>query len=393
MKYRRFGRTELDIPVVSCGGMRFQHGWGDVDPNDIDPDGQKNLEACVTRALDLGINHIETARGYGSSEYQLGRILPELPRDEMIVQTKIPIKDTVEEFLEGFETSMQNLRLDHVDLLAIHGINNEDLLDKVLNNGLLEATLKLKAQGRCRFIGFSSHAVYPTLIRALETDAFDYMNLHYYYADQRNLPAVEYAASKDLGVFIISPTDKGGLLHKPSEKLSRLCVPLHPITFNGLFCLRNPNIHTLSCGVAKPDEFDELARVADFLDEADGLVSEIEEKLETELEDALGRDWLNNWHVNLPANDVTPGNVELYHTLRLYNFYKGLDMIDYARSRYNLLGNGNHWFPGNKVDKMDWEKLPAVVADSPVRDRIPGALREAHEAFNAADKKRLSQSG
>src|SRR5512140_3642102 len=72
MKYRRFGRTELSMPVLSCGGMRYQHKWSDVEPNEIPPDNQANLEAAVHRALELGINHIETARGYGTSEMQLG---------------------------------------------------------------------------------------------------------------------------------------------------------------------------------------------------------------------------------------------------------------------------------------------------------------------------------
>lgn len=68
MKYRRFGKTELEMPVFSCGGMRYQHKWNDIDWSDVPDVGQKNLEATIHRAMDLGINHIETARGYGSSE-------------------------------------------------------------------------------------------------------------------------------------------------------------------------------------------------------------------------------------------------------------------------------------------------------------------------------------
>jgi len=88
MKYRRFGRTGLQMPVFSCGGMRYQYKWQDVPPSEIPAQNQDNLEATIRRALELGINHIETARGYGTSEMQLGRILPTLPRKEMIVQTK-----------------------------------------------------------------------------------------------------------------------------------------------------------------------------------------------------------------------------------------------------------------------------------------------------------------
>src|SRR3954463_11632336 len=128
MQYRRFGRTDLQMPVFSCGGMRYQYKWQDVPPQDIPAENQDNLEATVRRALDLGINHIETARGYGSSEMQLGRFLPSLPREKMIVQTKVaPLEDPAE-FLRTFETSMKYLGLDHVDLLALHGINHRGLL-------------------------------------------------------------------------------------------------------------------------------------------------------------------------------------------------------------------------------------------------------------------------
>ncbi|HEX8309700.1 MAG TPA: aldo/keto reductase, partial [Chthoniobacteraceae bacterium] len=100
MRYRRFGRTELQMPVFSCGGMRYQHKWDDAKPEEIPEDNQRNLEATVLRSLELGINHIETARGYGTSEMQLGWILPRLPREKLIVQTKIEPFHTGAEFLE-----------------------------------------------------------------------------------------------------------------------------------------------------------------------------------------------------------------------------------------------------------------------------------------------------
>ena len=89
MRYRRFGKTGLAMPVLSCGGMRYQWKWQDVAPSEIPPDNQANVEATIRRALELGINHIETARGYGTSEMQLGKILPGLPREKIIVQTKV----------------------------------------------------------------------------------------------------------------------------------------------------------------------------------------------------------------------------------------------------------------------------------------------------------------
>jgi uncharacterized protein len=62
MLYRRFGRTELQMPVFSCGGMRYQFKWQDVAESEISDDNQRNLEATINRAVEVGINHIETAR-------------------------------------------------------------------------------------------------------------------------------------------------------------------------------------------------------------------------------------------------------------------------------------------------------------------------------------------
>ena len=162
------------MPVISCGGMRYQFKWQDVEPHEIPADNQANLEACIHRALELGINHIETARGYGTSEMQLGRILPKLPRDKMIVQTKVAPKEDPEEFLKTFDTSMKYLGLDHVDLLALHGVNNRHLLDISLGkNGCVAAARKLQREGRVRFLGFSTHATTDVILDGVNSGEID----------------------------------------------------------------------------------------------------------------------------------------------------------------------------------------------------------------------------
>src|ERR1039458_600053 len=168
MKYRRFGRTHLQMPVISCGGMRYQFKWQDVPPQDIPRPNQENLEACIHRALELGINHIETARGYGTSEMQLGEVLPKLPRDKMIVQTKVTPRATAEEFLKTFNDSMNYLKLDHVDLLSLHEIGRASCREWSLKKGgCLEAARQLQREGRCRFIGFSTHGTTDIILQEI----------------------------------------------------------------------------------------------------------------------------------------------------------------------------------------------------------------------------------
>ena len=212
MQYRRFGRTELQMPVFSCGGMRYQFKWQDVSASDIPRDNQENLEATIKRSLELGINHIETARFYGTSEMQLGEILPKFPRENLIIQTKVCPCENPQEFLETFEKSLAYLQLDYVDLLSLHGINTMELLEwSVRPGGCMDVARKLQAEGKVRFIGFSTHAPTDVIVKTIETNEFDYVNLHWYYINQRNWPAIEAATKLDMGVFIISPSDKGGV--------------------------------------------------------------------------------------------------------------------------------------------------------------------------------------
>ncbi len=392
MQYRRFGRTELQMPVFSCGGMRYQYKWQDVPQTDVPPDNQSNLEATIRRAIALGITHIETARGYGSSEMQLGQILPTLPRDRIIVQTKVEPTPDPKVFLETFEKSLAYLQLDYVDFLGIHGMNNQDLYENTFKSGgCLEIAQQLRAEGRVRFIGFSTHGPTDLIVKAIATNAFDYINLHWYYIFQNNWPAILEAQKHDMGVFIISPSNKGGLLYEPPQKLVNLCAPLSPMVFNDLFCLSHPEIHTLSIGAAQPSDFDEHLKALDLLEQADGLLPQIVAKLEAAAISALGEDWFKTWRQGLPNSDDTPGNINIPSILWLWNLANTYDMDDYAKMRYNLLGNGGHWFAGQQATHLDTLNLQDCLAQSPHANKIPTLLKAAHDRFASQPIQRLSQ--
>ena len=400
MKYRRFGRTELQMPVISCGGMRYQYKWQDVPLHDIPASNQANLEATIRRAVDLGINHIETARGYGSSEMQLGRILPTLPRDRIIVQTKIAPMASPDDFLRTFDTSMKYLGLDHVDLLSLHGINHRQLLNWSLGKkGCVAAARKLQHEGRCRFVGFSTHATTDVILDAVNSNEFDYFNVHWYFVNDLNWSAIEAANRLDMGVFIISPNDKGGKLYDPPAKLVDLCKPLTPMQFNALYCLARPQVHTLSCGAARPSDFDEhVAAIDGYYDRIPEVIAPIGQRLREEMRHALGEDWCARWFEGLPHYVDVPGEVNVSEILRLWTYARGLDLIGWGRMRYNLLGQGDHWFPGEnasgirKLNGNSREALLRSVSASPFAERIPGILAEAHDLLFEKPVKRLSQS-
>ncbi|MGK7911281.1 MAG: aldo/keto reductase [Synechococcus sp.] len=393
MQYRRFGRTELQMPVFSCGGMRYQHKWQDIRPEEVPEEGQKNLEATIHRALELGINHIETARGYGSSEMQLGYVLPKLPRQELIVQTKVGPSADSKQFRRTFEQSLSYLQLDYVDLLGIHGINTPEHVEQTLRpGGCMDVARKLVSEGKVRFVGFSTHGPCEVIVKAINSGRFDYVNLHWYYINQANWPAIAAATEQDMGVFIISPSDKGGRLYEPPQRLMDLCRPLSPMVFNDLFCLSYPQVHTLSLGAARPGDFDEHMKALPLLEQASEILPDIISRLEQRMVDTFGEEWAKTWHVGLPTHDRTPGGINIPTILWLRNLVLAYDMVEYGKARYNLLTNAGHWFPGGKAEHVSASKLADCLANSPHRDRIPDYLKEAHELLKGAAVKRLSQS-
>lgn len=393
MEYRRFGRTELPMPVFSCGGMRYQHKWQDIPWREVPAAGQRNLDATLRRALDLGINHIETARGYGSSEMQLGGVLPKLPRETFIVQTKVSPKPDPQEFRQQFETSLAYLQLDYVDLLGIHGINNEELLQRSLRpGGCLDVVRQLQAEGKVRYVGFSTHGLTAIVVKAIETDCFDYVNLHWYYINQANWAAIAAAERHDMGVFIISPSDKGGKLYDPPPKLVELCRPLSPMVFNDLFCLSHPQVHTLSLGAARPSDFDEHLNVLPLLDRAEEMLPPILDRLEAEAIATLGKEWYDTWHVGLPRVEETPGGLNIPVILWLRNLAIAYDLVEFAKTRYNMLGKASHWFPGARAENVERLDLRRCLANSPHADKIPALLADAHRRLGGLEVKRLSQT-
>jgi len=374
MGYRRFGKTEKYLSAITLGGMRFKHGWNEP-RREIPSDTLEQCLQSVKLAFDAGINHIETAWGYKKSETVYGKVLNDelnIPRNSYHLMTKgNPM--TANEMLEIVENQLRDLQTDYIDFYGWHGINNEDILQQSCKSGgPVEVLLKLKEEGVIKHVGFSTHGFTETITSAINTGLFDFVNLHYYYFFQRNLPAVEAAQAKDLGVFIISPNDKGGQLYKAPKKVKKATESLTPIQWNARFCLNNPAIHTLSFGITEPEHFEEMKGIFPL------TWGETEQKTQKTLDDYILDDpyaWYDGYDLSMD-----PSGINIPEVLRLRKLWKCYNMDDYGKYRYKVFKQKSHWFPGeiafqSNIKKVDLSKFPENL---PIKEMLAETHKELY---------------
>ncbi len=381
MEYRRFGKTNKKISVITLGGMRYKHGW--EDPRDVIPkDTIQQCKETVEAALASGINHIETAYGYNKSEHAYGIVLNDIlkvDRSSYYLMTK-GSPATAEETRSLVEQQLKALKTDYIDFYGWHGINTMEICEAACRkNGPVEELIKMKEEGIIKHVGFSTHAPLDVIIRAIETDLFEFVNLHYYYFFQRNKGAIDLAESKDMGVFIISPNDKGGQLFNAPVKLKNAVAPSTPIQWNARFDLQNPAIHTLSFGLTHPSHIDEMNGIFP----TNIPFSENDQKVKLKLDSFVLEDQYASYEGFDMQHD--PSGINIPEVLRFRKLWKCYDMKDFGYYRYNMFQEKDHWFPGvfasiENVKKVDTGRCPKGI---PILD----LLTETHtELYRTKEK-------
>lgn len=375
MEYRRFGKTNIEISTITLGGMRYKHVWDD--PREILP--QDSIDECadtVKKALSHGINLIETAFGYKKSEHLYGHVLNDvlkIDRSSYYLMTKgAPLDASSTRSL--VEKQLEALKTDYLDFYAWHGINDGETFESACGKGgSVYELIKLKEEGIIKHIGFSTHGPLDVILDAINSDLFDFVNLHYYYFFQRNKAAIDLAAKKDMGVFIISPNDKGGQLSKAPRKLMELTKPFTPIQWNAKYCLSNPDIHTLTFGLPETCSFDHLNGIFPLSTPLSLTESIIKGKLDSQ----LSLDPYSKFEGYEMEND--PSNINIPEVLRFRRLWKCYDMKSFGIYRYNMFKEVDNWFQGafpneENLKKIDMSKCPS---DIPIIDLI----EETHKAL------------
>lgn len=231
MLYRRLGKTNLNVSELSFGAARGA------------TEDAGKFTATVRAVLEAGVNLIDTAAGYddGDSEHALGEALR--GHDDVVVETKYCPYDsylsgatyngTPAALIASAEESLLRLQRDRLDVFLGHGIRSIETLNRFMADGCYDAMVRLREQGKVRYIGISelseADGTHEVLKQAIPTGAFDVVMLTVNFLLQTALDSVvPLCRLHDVGTVVMMPLNqaskKSGLV---SVEAALECIQRH----------------------------------------------------------------------------------------------------------------------------------------------------------------------
>lgn len=164
MPTRSLGKTGYKVGIFSLGGQATLEIKGREDES----------EKIINRAIDLGINYIDTAASYGQgvSQLNIGRVM-KTRRKEVWLSTKTHDR-TYDGSMRLLEESLKNLQTDHIDTWQLHNVQRQDQVDQIFGpNGAIKALEKARSEGMVRYLGITGHFEPLVLLEAIKRYPFD----------------------------------------------------------------------------------------------------------------------------------------------------------------------------------------------------------------------------
>ena len=315
MLKRRLGRTNFLASVVGFGGISIQHR------------SREEAVAVVRRAVEFGVNFVDTARSYTDSEDKIGEAIQGL-REKPFLSTKshLRIKSSLAAHIEE---SRRRLGVDKIDLYFLHGVDSEGEMERCLaRGGVLEAVKEARGEGRVDFIGISGHDN-KVLAKAIRTGEFDVLLASYNLTnDDAARELFPLAEELDVGVVVMKPL-AGGSLAVP-EEARRFRVADKAVTTAATalrFVLSNPRVSTVIPGMATLAEVEENVPLG-FTPQQ---MSAEEVDLMLQKAQSLGFTFCQGCGYCLPC---CPEEIDIQAVFRLLSFHQQYGMVDYAQSSY-----------------------------------------------------------
>jgi predicted aldo/keto reductase-like oxidoreductase len=230
MRYRKMGKTNVDVSVLGFGAMRLPMvgnpgGLAGFDPNV--PIDETHALKMIHHALDQGINYFDTAYGYhgGKSETFLGKALKPF-RTKVMIATKFPIwnAEKPEDLPKIFNEQLSKLDTDYIDFYLVHSLGR-DSWKKMKDLGIEKFLDELRSSGRIRYAGFSFHDEIKAFKEIIDAHDWDMCQIQYNFYDknyQAGKEGLAYAAARGIGVVVMEPLRGGKLVDKIPPEIQAL---------------------------------------------------------------------------------------------------------------------------------------------------------------------------
>jgi len=268
MKYKQLGRTNIQVSAVGFGSVEIGQNYGIYIPGDYGKPDEKNAIRLIEMAIDSGINLFDTAASYGDSEKILGRAIGSHPNCYIATKVNIPPEgsNSLKFISASINQSLHNLNREYLDIIQVHNAT----LTVINKTNIIEILLKLRKEGKIRFIGASVYES-ENAMGVINADCFDVLQIAYNILDQRMADKViPSAAQSGIGIFSRSAYFKGVLTAK-AEHLPKSCLPLKKASakvkdvlnmskweeltsFALRFCLSTKGINSVLVGIRTPEE-------------------------------------------------------------------------------------------------------------------------------------------
>lgn len=326
MQKRKLGRTGLQVSIIGFGGTWI---------SELKMDDAVNV---VQRAFELGINYFDTAKLDGDSEEKLGVALKDV-RDLCVLATKTASR-TKGESLADVKSSLRRLKTDSLDLIQLHGIDDEKTLQKAAGlGGSLEMCKKARSQGLVDFIGITGHKP-RVLIEAIKTNEFDTILVPLNVITRQALEElIPTAKDYDVGIAIMKPLSAKTsklitCLYQPSLSLlsdepelkALLGQDTRSMVHNALRFVLAQDLSVVVTGFKSVEEVETAAQVGNNYKELTN-----DEKARFDVQ--FGKHCCRDCGHCLPC----PENIDIAAILRFHTLYTTYNLKNWAIKLYNGL--------------------------------------------------------
>lgn len=331
----KLGKTNLVVNKMGFGGIPIQRIT------------QEEARELIVKAVELGVNFFDTARGYTCSEEYIGNGLKGI-RDKIYLATKSMAR-TYDLMKKDIEISLNNLQTDYIDLYQFHNVKSVDEWDLIVSNdGALKAILEAKEKGLIKHIGITSHSkdFLDWLLDSKYVDIIETIQYPLNFLEEEGIELFEKAQKLNVGTIAMKPLG-GGMIDNPIVALKYLM-----------------NQECLSVMIPGIGSIEELIINVSVKKEE---LNEEDEKYISKVKEEMEKEFCHRCGYCLPCSK----GIDIPGIFTLEKYFLKYNLQDWALTRYNNL----------KVKASDCINCGLCVTRCPYQLNIPKKLKEISKLF------------